>query len=217
MIIVIGRGHSGTRAIARTLVESGVYMGELSKNGTYDHVPAEAAYEACKLVTERVPWPWDFSKLGEPTNTFKTLMHEYLRPVLQHAGPKGWKLPENTLMYPWLVQMFPDAHFIHWVRNPIDNIAQGHLTDSLERFGIAGPTDPPHTDLIDRRYHSWLYQEAIVASTPRPAHYRRVWLEDFVLHQEKTLRGLETFLRRPMVRIPVDRSTIARFTQDEPR
>lgn len=212
MIIVIGRGHGGTRAIAKTLVDSGVYMGHL--NESYDHYPAEPAYAACKIVSQRVPWPWDFTKLGDPTIEFQQLISQYLlgHILRKDTGPSGWKLPENTLMYPWLVKMFPEAHFIHWIRNPLDSISGYHLTDDLTPFGV---TSPPFRDLGDLRYFSWLYQEAIVAATPRPAKYHPVWFEDFVLHQEETLAGLETFLGMPLKRINVDRKSVAKYAVNQ--
>jgi len=43
VITVIGRGHSGTRAMSHTLSESGVFMGaKLNKSG--DLIPAEDLY-----------------------------------------------------------------------------------------------------------------------------------------------------------------------------
>ena len=49
MVTVIGRGHSGTRAISNTLSESGFYMGE-PLNGSWDLVPPEKMYEAAREI-----------------------------------------------------------------------------------------------------------------------------------------------------------------------
>ena len=49
MIIVIGRGHSGTRAIWHTLYASGVYMGKIL-NRSGDKVPPDQPLHA--VVTE---------------------------------------------------------------------------------------------------------------------------------------------------------------------
>ena len=49
MIIVIGRGNSGTRAIAETLYQSGIYIGS-NRSATFDMVPAEGMYHAAKIV-----------------------------------------------------------------------------------------------------------------------------------------------------------------------
>jgi hypothetical protein len=64
MITIIGRGHSGTRAISHTLSASGVFMGaDLNKSG--DLIPAQDLYEACRIMVRHVKHlgglNWDFS------------------------------------------------------------------------------------------------------------------------------------------------------------
>ena len=66
MITVIGRGHSGTRAISHTLSASGVEMGaELNESG--DLIPPGEMYEACRVMARSVKHlgglNWDFSAL----------------------------------------------------------------------------------------------------------------------------------------------------------
>src|ERR1043166_5259248 len=116
-ITIIGRDHSGTRAMARTLHESGVYMGaELNRSS--DLVPAEDLYEACRVIARHVIYRgdlrWDFSRLHTiPIDPeFKRLVESYLASVLTSpAERKGWKLPETTLIFPWIGRMFPDVHY----------------------------------------------------------------------------------------------------------
>ena len=48
-IIVIGRGHSGTRLISFALSESGVYMGE-PHNIAGDLLPPQPLYAACRIM-----------------------------------------------------------------------------------------------------------------------------------------------------------------------
>ena len=121
IITVIGRGHSGTRAIAHTLYASGVFMGHtLNRSG--DKVPPHALYAACRVMAKYVKWKggleWDFDDLhsAKINPEFEDLIGEYLQDIasdrLEH---KGWKLPETTLIYPWIVRMFPDIHYIHWI------------------------------------------------------------------------------------------------------
>jgi hypothetical protein len=212
MIIIIGKGHGGTRAISRTLVESGVYMGNLSKS--YDHIPPHLAYEACQIIGKHMSLPWNFSFPENPPIEFVKKMEEYLAPILSHEEPRGWKLPETTLMYPWIKKMFPEAYFIHWVRNPLDSIRERHQTDDLERFNVPSFSDNHPTmleALLDKRYQSWLYQEVLIENVPRPQRFLRVWFEDFVLRQEQTLQKLEKFLSIPLIRIPVDKKAVGRY------
>ena len=65
LITVIGRGHSGTRAISHTLYASGVYMGRLL-NPSGDKVPPEAMYDACRVMAEYVKWKGGLSWIFRP-------------------------------------------------------------------------------------------------------------------------------------------------------
>ncbi len=217
MVTVIGRGHSGTRAMSHTLTASGFYMGsELNKSG--DLLPPETMYEACRLIARHVTYQgdfrWDFSRLHtvriDPA--FERLIETYLASVLRSDAPlKGWKIPETTLVYPWLVRLYPDIRYIYWVRDPRDAIAGGHLTDDTAKFGIPhAPTDSPRL----RRAISWKYQSAIYQATPRPRQLIAVRLEDFVLRQDETLERLNTFLGVSLAKIPVNPDVIGRWRSD---
>ncbi len=91
LVTIIGRGHSGTRAISHTFVASGAYMGAtLNRSG--DLVPPEAMYEACRVMARYVEWrgglSWDFSRLHTMPipDEFTQLIHAYLKSVLdEHA------------------------------------------------------------------------------------------------------------------------------------
>ncbi len=218
LITIIGRGHSGTRAMSHTLSASGVYMGE-PLNASGDLLPPHEMYDACRVLARYVQWKggleWDWSALHtmEIPDEFQSLIRSYLKTVLaSEAEHKGWKIPETTLVFPWIVRMFPEAKYIFWVRNPRDCILGHHLTDDLRDFGI----DYPETDDVRlRRAISWRYQYDLVNATPRPAHWTLVRLEDFVLRQEETLARLEQFLGFPLARIPVNPEAIGRWERDE--
>jgi hypothetical protein len=217
LITVIGRGHSGTRAISHTLYTSNVYMGSML-NASGDLLPPQAMYEACRVIARYVKWEgglnWDFSALHSvdiPTE-FTDLLHTYLESVLSNDSKyRGWKIPETTLIYPWLVRLYPDIRYIFWIRNPRDCILGHHLTDDISKFGVECPkTD----DIRLSRAISWKYQLDIVKATPRPAHWIEVRFEDFVLKQEETLKRLEDFLGIPLARIIVRRDSIERYKHD---
>ena len=213
LVTVIGRGHSGTRAMSQTLSASGVFMGD-RLNVSGDLVPARAMYEAARIIARHVRWlggaDWDFSALHATAipDEFGAAVREYLAGTLAStARHRGWKLPETTLCYPWIRRMFPDARYIHWIRDPRDCILGGHLTDDLARWGVACP---PTDDVRLRRAYSWIYQYKLVQSVPKPEHWIEVRFEDFVLDQERTLARLEAFLGIPLARIPVRPEAVGR-------
>lgn len=218
LITVIGRGHSGTRAISHTLSASGVFMGApLNESG--DLLPPQDMYEACRVLAPHVHWhgglQWDFSRLHdlEIPDEFKERIHRYLVSVRESkAEHKGWKIPETTLVYPWIQRLFPEIKYIFWIRDPRDCIIGGHITDNLAEWGIQYP---PADDERMRRAISWKYQYDLVKATPRPANWIEVRFEDFVLRQDETLKRLEAFLGIPLARIPVRPETVGRWREDQ--
>ena len=218
LITIIGRGHSGTRAMSHTLSGSGVYMGaQLNESG--DLLPPGDMYEACRVFARYVRHlgglEWDFSAVHTmPIDpAFTRLVESFLSSVLGSDAPqRGWKLPETTLVLPWIVRMFPEISYIYWMRDPRDSILGSHITDDLADFGV--PYD--HTeDLRLRRAISWKYQLDLMQSTPPPAHRIDVRFEDFVLEQEATLARLEAFLGFPLARIEVRADSVGRWRTDE--
>ncbi len=218
LTIVIGRGHSGTRAISHTLYASGVFMGNtLNRSG--DKVPPGAMYEACRVFSRHVPWKgglqWDFDALHDmPIDPeFQPLIDEYLADVLRDGNSrKGWKLPETTLVLPWIVRLFPDANYIYLVRDPRDSILGGHKTDDLADFGVSYLETE---DVFERRAISWKYQYDLVEATPKPAKWMEVRFEDFILHQERELKRMEQFLGFDLGRIVVRPDSVARWRSAE--
>ena len=214
MITVIGRGHSGTRVMSHTLYASGVYMGQML-NPSGDLIPPQDMYAACRVLAQHVRWEggltWDWSELlsMEPPPEFVELIHSYLRSVLERtAEHKGWKIPETTLVLPWIVHMFPEVRYIYWIRNPLDCILGRHLTDDLRDFGIQYP---PTEDERLRRAISWRYQYELVKATSKPEHWLEVRFEDFVLRQDETLARLEGFLGIQLAKIPVRTEAVGRW------
>lgn len=203
LVIVIGRGQGGTRLISSTLEQSGVYMGPVNDSG--DMVPPDAMYDAVKLasslVQRRGKYSWDFTQLlsTEPSPKFRLLVEQYIQPLRASSKERlGWKLPETTLVFPWISKMFPDAYYIYWTRDPRDAIAKYHLTDHLWKWGVPSERHP-----AEYRLESYLYQRQLVDATTKPEKFLEVRFEDFVLHQEATLATLTPFLGLPLVAVPV--------------
>lgn len=220
LITIIGRGHSGTRAISHTLYASGVFMGRtLNKSG--DKIPPQALYDACRVFARHVPWKggleWDFPAVVDvPMDPeFERLVRDYLSDVeAERAEHKGWKLPETTLILPWITRLFPEAYYIYLVRDPRDSILGAHKTDDLADFGVQYEATQ---DTLERRAISWKYQYDLVAATPKPERWHTLRFEDFVLNQEHELTRLEAFLGFPLGRIIVRPDSVGRWQRSEER
>src|SRR5260221_6554197 len=116
-VTIIGRGHSGTRAISHTLTASGVFMGA-PLNPMGDLLRHEDMYTACCVLEPFVHWlaglEWDWSALPamDIPAEFTSLIENYLLSVTDStAEHKGWKIPETTLVFPWIARMFPEMHY----------------------------------------------------------------------------------------------------------
>lgn len=218
MVTIIGRGHSGTRAISHTLSASGYFMGEpLNQSG--DLLPPQDMYDACRVLAPFVRWngdlTWNWDELHSMAipDEFTRLIHSYLTTVENSpAEHKGWKIPETTLVFPWILRMYPEIKYIFWIRNPRDCILGRHLTDNLTDFGIPYPSTE---DERLRRAISWKYQYDLMQSMPKPKYWMEVRFEDFVLQQDEILRKIEDFLGTRLEKIPVHPETVDRWKVDE--
>jgi hypothetical protein len=204
--------------MSQTLRDSGVFMGDnFSPSG--DLLPPEDLYEACRVMAKYVRhlggMEWDFSQLHTmPIDpAFTRLVESFLVSVLSSEAPqRGWKLPETTLILPWIVRRFPEASYIYWVRDPRDSILGFHMTDDLADFGV--PYE--HTgDLRLRRAISWKYQYDLMQTTPPPAHRIDVRFEDFVLRQDETLARVGEFLGFPLAKIEARPDSVGRWRTAE--
>lgn len=212
-IIIIGRGHSATRVPMAMLHESGVYVGNVSPS--FDLLPAGAMYEAACMAGDWVKWiaphTWDFSELlmRNPPNRFVALVDEYLSGFIGQ-DTYAWKLPEAALALPWLVKLFPDAYFIHWVRDGRDCILKPHGTDNLRQWHI--PTEITlGTDRQIRAAISWEYHEELITQTPKPAHWLTIRLCDMVLDRDGQARRMSAFLGFPVNPIPMFTDVVGRW------
>ena len=154
-IIIIGRANSGTRIIPEAMKDSGVFLGE-NLNVASDLMPTDPIYKACRIFGKHVKYYgkfiWDFSEVCNidiPVKFIK-LLEEYLEPLIKSNSEKvGWKIPNNTLIYPWLVRLLPNATFIHWTRHPEGTCAKMTGVDRLEKWNI------PCKKFL---FHDWNYK-----------------------------------------------------------
>ena len=188
-------------------------------NRSGDLVPPEDIYEACRVMARHVAFnggfSWDFSKLHTmPIDpAFIRLVESYLATVLSSECEwRGWKIPETTLIFPWIVRMFPENRYIYWIRDPRDSILGSHITDDLARFGI--PAEQSE-DVYQQRVASWKYQYEIIRATPAPARFLPLRFEDFVLDQDATLEKLQAFLGIKVAKIAVRSDPVGRWRKAE--
>ncbi len=207
LIAVIGRGHSGTRAISQQIHQGGAYMGRQRNNSQDCPMPFRPLYQAARIAgslarldkASGLPL-WDFSALthGPIPAEAKALLWEFLSALWEQPNRQAyaWKLPETTFVFPWLARLYPEALFIHWVRDPRDVISKNHGTDLLEQWGVEHGGPVGNNMNFKARAWSWIYQDQIVrhsAEVLGVKHVLPMTLEFWARNQGKAVEKLREF------------------------
>ncbi len=117
-VVVFNASHSGSRLLAQMLRRCGVFMGS-NLNASEDSLDL---FDLVRYVVERhAP---DYSALlaiGDPA-----LDRRVAEAIRRHLADRpehqrwGWKLPETGHVLPVISRLFPDARFIHLLRDGRD-------------------------------------------------------------------------------------------------
>ncbi len=219
-LIIIGRGHSGTRILPKALEGSGIFFGS-PLNSAYDLLPAEPIYEACRIfgpyVTYKGNYEWDFARVNqmEIPQGFTELLQQYLHSLLHSEKTRlGWKIPQNTLIFPWLVRLLPAAKFIHWIRHPEGSCSKMTGIDRLEKWGIDCDRFLFHEWNYKIRLASWKYHYDIVHQTPKPDHFMEIRFEDYITEQARYKKQVEDFIGIPLKELELDKNKIIGATKN---
>jgi Sulfotransferase domain len=127
-ILFLARGHSGTRALARVLVEAGVFMGNVkdpdSLNPTLD-----ATYWAFGFQRTLVPRLFEY---GVGCRLQPTLVASVGLECLEHhlagyrGGPWGFKTCAGVFSHSLYKYLFSQARYIRMVRDGRDVVLSGN-------------------------------------------------------------------------------------------
>ena len=122
-VVVFNKSHSGSRLLAELLEAAGVFMGA-EQNESRDALPLLDVVDA--LVRRHYP---DYAPLWDPESEPDPTLEPLIRAALARhlagydgtsGAPWGWKLSESVYALPVLDWLFPDARFVHLVRDGRD-------------------------------------------------------------------------------------------------
>ncbi len=124
-VIVFNKSHSGSRLLARLLDRSGVFMGADRNALEEDALPLLPIVQ--RLVVDHYP---DYAPVL--THRDDALNADILAAFDKHlrgfaGGRWGWKLCETTYILPVLAAIFPDAHYVHLIRDGRDVAFSNHV------------------------------------------------------------------------------------------
>jgi hypothetical protein len=132
-VVVMGRGHSGTRIVAWALVELGIRMGTIKAKATGDCQDRRFTGTIKKLARRTLHLAATATPNQRDLHTFQKAVHKYLDWMGDISPAWGWKFPETYLIGNIVEATFPDARYIHMIRDGRDLAFKMHLTDDPNR------------------------------------------------------------------------------------
>ena len=229
-VVLLGRGHSGTRVLAWMCVHLGVKLGTSSPHDEGDpddvtftnKIKALAAHNLDVMSPEQVREP--------ALRRFKAAVSKYYAGLGSPTGMWGWKFPETYLIAPYVARTFPRAKYLHLVRDGRDIAFKSHLTDNpRHRVGRAVLSACNGLALADhlRAAASWAYQvdrfDAFRDQLPASA-VLDVRFEDLCSAPRETAERLSAFLGAPMTdacreyaATGIDTLKVAQFREQDAR
>lgn len=209
-IIVFNKSHSGSRLLAQVLSGAGVFMGA-EVNESEDSLPVFEMVEY--LVKAYYP---DFSRFFREADTHALeLLDDVFRRHLDGfpGGRWGWKLCETGYVLPVVAALFPEARYVHLLRDGRDVAFSDHVaprsafwkkvyfnTDRIRRWhGL--PLSSTTYRLISPLYNARHWANSVTVGRLYGAmageRYREVRFEGLVLDFERTVRDLLAELDLP--------------------
>jgi hypothetical protein len=147
-IIIFNKSHSGSRLLARLLLGHDVFLGS-ERNESDD---AFGVLDLVRPLVERhYPNYADLMRNGDAglAAVAETVLERQLRGIRPGAR-WGWKLCETLYILPVLKRIFPDACFVHLIRDGRDVAFSDHVAPR-EPFWRKVYFDTDHIDRWDGR------------------------------------------------------------------
>ena len=158
-VLLMGRGHSGTRVLSFACMHLGIQLGTSAATGDADD---RTFTRTIKKIAARNLAPGAPDCLREKDLIrFQNAVFRYYTTIGSPQTPWGWKFPETYLIGAYVARTFPQARYIHMVRDGRDLAFKKHLTDDPER--ALGKTLLTHINAMHLPHHlqaamSWAFQ-----------------------------------------------------------
>jgi hypothetical protein len=229
-VVVMGRGHSGTRILSFICAHLGInlgaeeeaWAGDVSDRTFQKQIKSIALHSLDVTRVEQVR-PAELSR-------FRHAVFNYYQGLGRPNTPWGWKFPETYLIGPCVAATFPKVRILHMLRDGRDVAFKEHLTDNPRKklgravLGTRSALDQPHHL---QAAQSWAFQvehfEAFQATFPK-AQMFNLTFEELCTRPEETVKGLCEFLEMPMTEAcanylkgGIDRRKVAQYRDADPK
>ena len=196
-IVLMGRGHSGTRVLAYAVRALGVELGFTEAMDKGDPEDDKFRKGIGKLARQ-------WRKGAAPSKKLRKLTEDWRRRA-NLTSPWGWKYPETYLLVEAVHAAYPNARYIHMVRDGRDLAFKHHRTSVPKtKLGkallseIDALNDPPHL----RAAKSWAYQVELFRDFASkhldPSQVHETTFEDFCRDPVHETERIAQFLNLPV-------------------
>ena len=132
-VILMGRGHSGTRVLSWICTHLGVDLGTRDDLATGDVGDTRFSSEIVAIALRSVGITRPEQVPPALADRFRRAVYRFYQGLGQPSGMWGWKFPETYLIGPCVATVFPEARYLHLVRDGRDLAFKAHLTDNPRR------------------------------------------------------------------------------------
>jgi hypothetical protein len=207
-IVIFNKSHSGSRLLQQVLAEAGVFMGaHLNDSGD--------SLDWLRLVDHVIEFHYPEFPL-QPDPVLESLARAVLDDHLEgfdRRGRWGWKLSETHFALPVIARIFPDAWYVHLIRDGRDVAFSNFnppITDLLKKtyFGtdrirhwMGLPLTHEQYNATPHLFNAQLWMRSVEDGRMRGQMLRRyleVRYEDLVSDFEPTVRRLFRALQIPL-------------------
>lgn len=237
-VIVLGKGHSGTRLLSQIAQDCGVFIGGPGwVSETQDSLEwVDLIYKMVFETRETLDLPQGSKYRQEILDTARRILSTNGIPF---ENLWGWKLPETTLVLPLILDAFPGARILHIVRHPISaSLRKHHITADpghpvgeaalygAYRYAGRDPAFAPFDENWRRSAYTWIHQVSRIAHYGRtqvnPANYLEIRYEDVCDRPEQAVLDVANFLKvgtpnRFFPSFVVDRKRMNPWKNGDPR
>lgn len=147
-VMLMGRGHSGTRVLSVVCMHLGIQLGTSTTTGDADDRTFTRTIK--KIATRNFTSGSLNHVRKKELICFQNAVLKYYKNISSPQTLWGWKFPETYLICDYIAQTFPHARYIHLVRDGRDLAFKKHLTDDPKRklgkklLGHINAMDLPH-------------------------------------------------------------------------
>lgn len=160
-VVLMGRGHSGTRVLAWICTHLGIHLGTHTDRETGDSNDLVFTRQIKKIAIRNIGNHRVDQVRSRDLARFQKAVYRHYIAQGRPEPPWGWKFPETYLIAPCVHLTFPRARYLHLVRDGRDLAFKHHLTDDPRRTlgrrllkHIGAIEDPPHLQAA----RSWAFQ-----------------------------------------------------------